>query len=368
MRHVTIQLGLVAVAVVGWLWAAPATAQPASTSPPTTTSRPAGPSTTTGGPLGPPPSTVGPPPLAVPPAPPPGVFDVAGRIRQAVNGWVRDLVAQAIGPTVELAARSVLATPDLTAPQGRVRELWSRSAAFAITGYVLMVCAGGVLVMTNETFQARYAVKEVAPRLVVGMLASNTSLVLVGFGIELANALARALLGPGVDPEQARATLKAVLLPPLDNASALLMLVSLAIVVLALVLSASYVLRVAFLVVLIVAGPLALACHGLPQTEELAHWWWRATSACLAVPVAQALALSCALQVFFHTDTDRVLGLGGGRLVDLLVAVCLLWLLVRIPAWAARLVLAGRPSTLTTVAKSYVTYRLLRRGLSHLTP
>ena len=145
----------------------------------------------------------------------------------------------------------------------------------ANAGYVLLVCAGGVLLMTNETLQARYTIKDVAPRLVVGLVASNTSLLLVGFGIDLANALSRALLGPGVDPAQARATLKAVLVFPLDDADVLLTLVALVVVVLALILGASYVLRVAVLVGLTVAGPLALACHALPQTEALARWWWR---------------------------------------------------------------------------------------------
>jgi hypothetical protein len=159
-----------------------------------------------------------------------------------------------------------------------------------------------------------------------------------------------------------------VLVFPLDDADLLIVLAALIVVVLALILAASYVVRVAVLVVLIVAGPLALSCHALPQTEALARWWWRATTACLAVPVAQSLALSCALRVFFHTDTDRLLGLGGARLVDLLVAGCLLWLLARIPAWATRLVFTGRPSPVVGVAKSYVAYRLLRRGLARLTP
>jgi hypothetical protein len=285
-----------------------------------------------------------------------------------MNGWLRELAARAIGPAVDLAARSVLATPDLTSPRGRVAELWRLSASLANGSYVLLVTAGGVLLLTNESLQTRYAVKDVAPRLVVGMVAANTSLWLVGSGIELANALSRALLGPGVDPAQAEATLRAVLVFPLDNADLLLLLAVLVVVVLAVVLAASYVVRVAVLVVLIVAGPLALAGHGLPQTEALARWWWRATTACLAVPVAQSLALSCALRVFFHTDTDQLLRLGGARLVDLLVAGCLLWLLARIPAWATRLVFAGRPSTAVTVAKSYVAYRLVRRGLAHRPP
>jgi hypothetical protein len=361
-------IGLLATAAV-WAVASPAAAQPTPTSlpPPSTTTPPASPTTTR--PVQPVPPTTGLGPVVPfppPPPPPPSVFDVAGRIRQAVNRWLRDLVASAIDPAVDLAARSVLATPDLAASGGRVRELWGLSVGLANSGYVLLVTTGGVLLLTNETLQARYTVKEVAPRLVVGMVASNTSLLLVGFGIEVANALSRALLGPGVDPDRARATLRAVLVFPLNDAEVLLTLVALVVVVLALVLGASYVLRVAVLVALTVGGPLALACHALPQTEAVARWWWRGVTACLVIPVAQSLVLICGLRVFFHTDRNQVLGLGSARLVDLLVATCLLWLLARIPAWAVRLVFVGRPGTMVTVAKSYVAYRLLRRSLRRL--
>jgi hypothetical protein len=349
-------VGLLGAAISLWLAPTPAAAQPAPTSPPTTISRPGGP---------PPPAAADP---LVPAPPEPGLFDVAGRVREAINSWVRDLVARAITPAVDLAAQSVLATPDLVAPNSRVTELWQLSVGLANACYLLLVTAGGVVLMTNETLQARYTIKDVAPRLVVGMVASNTSLLLVGFGIQLTNALSRALLGPGVDPHQARATLKAVLVPPLDGANTLLLVAGVVVVVLALVLAASYVVRVAVLAALTVAAPLALACHVLPHTEGLARWWWRAVAACLAVPVAQSLALICALRVFFHSDQDRLLGLGTARLVDLLVAVCLLWLLARIPTWAARMALVGRPGTVVSVAKSYVAYRLLRRGLSRLTP
>jgi hypothetical protein len=359
LRSLLVWVGLLVGVVGWWLLAIPAAAQPSPTSPPTTvTSQPAGS----------PPSTAVPPGPPVPPPPQPGLFDVAGRVREAINSWVRELVARAIDPAVDLAARSVLATPDLTAADGRVRELWQRSQALANAGYVLLVCAGGVLLLTNETLQARYAIKDVAPRLVVGMVASNTSLLLLDLGIQAANALSRALLGPGVDPAQAEATLKAVLVFPLDGANTLLLVAGVVVVGLAVVLAASYVLRVAVLVALTVAAPLALACHGLAHTEAVARWWWRATAACLAIPVAQSLVLICALRVFFHHDRDRLLGLGGARLVDLVVATCLLWLLARIPAWAARLVFVGRTGTVVRVAKSYVAYRLVRRGLARLTP
>jgi hypothetical protein len=344
------------VAVGLWL-AGPAAAQPPAGAQPV-------PSTTTT--LAPPAATV-PPDVAAaapPPRPPvgPGLFDLAGRIREAINGWFRDLVASALDPTLDLVGRSVLATPDLTARGGRVRELWGTSAALANTGYVLLVVVGGLVLMAHESLQTRYAVKDVAPRLVLGMVASNLSLLVVGHAIALTNAISAALLGQGVPPEHVSATLEAVLAPPLDDPDLLLVLVAL-VVVLGLVLVGCYVVRVALLVLLVVAAPLALACHALPRTEELAQWWWRATAACLGVQVAQSLALITALRVFFQADRATVLGLGQARLVDLLVAVCLLWLLVRIPTWAGRMVFAGRPSTLVGVAKSYLVYRLLRRSL-----
>jgi len=355
-----LRLTVAGLLAVGGLWlAGPAAARP----PPGT--QPA-PPTTAPPPAAPVPPNVG---AAAPvPSPPvgPGLFDLAGRIREAINGWFRDLVASALDPTLDLVGRSVLATPDLTAPGGRVRELWGTSAALANTGYVLLVVVGGLVLMAHESLQTRYTVKDVAPRLVAGMVASNLSLLLVGHAIQLTNAISAALLGQGVGPEHVSATLKAVLAPPLDDPDLLLVLVALVVVVLALVLVGCYVVRVALLVLLVVAAPLALACHALPQTEELAQWWWRALAACLGVQIGQSLALITALRVFFQADRAQVVGLGGGRLVDLLVAVCLLWLLARIPAWAVRVVLVGRPGTMVSVAKSYVAYRLLRRGLRRL--
>src|SRR6266545_604501 len=305
------RLVIAGLLVVGGLWLA----GPAAARPPAGT-QPVPPTTTTLTP----PAAPGPPDVAAaapPPGPPvgPGLFDIAGRIREAINGWFRDLVASALDPTLDLVGRSVLATPDLTAPGGRVRELWGTSAALANTCYVLLLV------------------------------------------------VAAALLGQGVPPEHVSATLKAILAPPLDDPDLLLVLVALVVVVLALVLVGCYVVRVALLVLLVVAAPLALACHALPQTEELARWWWRATAACLGVQVGQSLALVTALRVFFQADRATVLGLGPARLVDLLVAVCLLWLLVRIPTWAGRMVFAGRPGALAGAAKSYVVYRLLRRSL-----
>ena len=112
--------------------------------------------------------------------------------------------------------------------------------------------------------------------------------------------------------------------------------------VLAIVLLATYVVRLALVVLLIVAAPICLVCHALPQTEGLARLWWRAFSGTLAVQVAQSLVLVTALRVFLASGGPANLGIAStGGLVDLLVSACLCWVLVKIPAWVSRVVFSG---------------------------
>ncbi len=291
----------------------------------------------------------------------PGFSDIAARIRDAINGWFRDLVASSLGPLLDMVARTVLATPDLAAATSRVRELWWVSAGIANTSMVLLATIGGVLVMTHETIQTSYGLKEIAPRLVLALLAANLSLIITGQAIELANALARALLAGGTDPANVQATLRTLALAPLDTSSGLLILIALVIAVMALVLVASYVVRVSLLIVLVAGAPLALACHALPKLEGLARLWWRAFAGCLGIQLGQALVLGMAVRVFFEADRARVLGLAGSaHLVDLIVVGCLLWMLLRIPVWTSHMVFGRQGSTLVRLVKSYFIYRGIR--------
>jgi hypothetical protein len=287
----------------------------------------------------------------------PGFFDIGERI----NAWFGDLAASALDPLLDLVGRTILATPDLAAAGSRVRELWLVSAGIANTGFVLLIVAGGILVMSHETLQSSYSVKEIAPRLLLAFVAANLSLFLAGQAIPLANALAGALLDTGTDPDHVRATLKTLALAPVDTSSGLLIFLAIALAVMAVGLVAAYVVRVSLLIALIVSAPLALACHALPAIEGLARLWWRAFAGCLGIPVGQALVLGMAVRVFFEGDRARVLGLdGSGHLVDLIVVGCLLWMLLRIPAWVSRMVFGRRGSTVVRMVKSYVIYRGVR--------
>jgi hypothetical protein len=98
-----------------------------------------------------------------------------------------------------------------------------------------------------------------------------------------------------------------------------------------------------------------LIAHALPQTEGLARLWWRGMTAALGVQVAQAFLLATAVRIFFSSEGHSALGLSvTGSLIDLLVALCLLWLLVKVPFWAKELAFSHRPSVAVRAAKTYV--------------
>jgi hypothetical protein len=331
--------------------AAPATTLPPGASAATSTST----TTTTGGT---PPTTA--PGLVAQPPVTPGLFDIPGRIRKAIDDWFQSMVSAAVSPALDLLGRSLLATPAVaTGP--RARELWRLSLGLADGAYVLLVTIAGVVLLAHESLQVHYGVKEIAPRLLIGLVAANLSFWLSSQAIELANAASAALTGQGVDPAHVTATIKTLALAPLQPASPFTALLVGALVVLALMLAGTCVVRSLLVVFLVVAAPVMLAAHALPQTEGLARFWWRAMAACLGVQVAQALGLLLAVRVFFEADRTTVLPAGGGHLVDVMVACCLFWLLIRIPSWAARAVIeGGRRSTLVRLARSLIVIRTVR--------
>jgi hypothetical protein len=290
--------------------------------------------------------------------------NIPSLVEQAINQLLVTLLSSALNPTLDLLGRTLLATPDVTASGSRIRELWWASAGIANSGFVLLVLLGGILVMTHESLQARYSAKQILPRLAVAFIAANTSLVLAGWAIRLANAVSRAVLGKGVDPQRVAQTLSPLRLLPGPGARNLfLTLLGLVVAALALGLLVTCVLRAALVAILVAGAPLALALHALPHTEGLARLWWRALAAALGVQVGQALVLVVALRVFFDADRAQVLGIGTGRLADLLVSGALLWLLLRIPGWARRAVFGPRAGGLGRIVRGYAFYLLAGRFL-----
>lgn len=271
----------------------------------------------------------------------PGLFDITGHIEAAIDAWFSDLVTSALNPVLTLLGHTLLATPNVTG-QSRVGGLWRMTEGIADAVLVLFVLAGGAIVMGHETIQTRTAFKDVAPRVVVAAIAANASLGLAGLAISVADSLSEAVLGQGVDPAQAAVVLRQLVLGSLSTGGIFVVLLGGVVAVLAVVLLATYVIRLALVVILVVAAPIALICHALPQTEGLARLWWRAFAGTLLVQVGQSLVLVTALRVFLATGGQANLGIASsGGMVDLLVSACLCWVLVKIPTWVGRMVFAG---------------------------
>lgn len=294
-----------------------------------------------------------------------GLFDVACHVGQGIDSWFAGLARSAVNPLFALLGRTLLATPQLGGI-ATVHSLWAGSLAIADASYVLLVLAGGIIVMSHQTLQTSYAVKEIAPRLVTGFLAANVSLLLAGKAIAVADGLSAALAGQGLDPAAAGALLHSLIERMLATSGVFFVLLALFAVALVLVLTIIYVARLMLTVVLIAVAPLALACHALPQTEGLARWWWRAFAGILAIQAAQAVVLVAAARLFF-TEHWVVLiagtasNTGNALTFDGIQMLCLLYILIRIPFWISRRVWSGGRSPLRSAVRFVVAAVVLRR-------
>jgi hypothetical protein len=295
-----------------------------------------------------------------------GLLDFNCYISNAITSWFASLVKSAVSLLLALIGRTALSTPQPDSIAA-VRTLWSTSLGITDACYGLLVLIGGIIVMSHETLQTSYSAKEIAPRIVLGFLGANLSMVLMSKAIGLANGLSAAFTASGVNPQTAARSLLTTLGNSISSGGIFLILLALAGVVLALVLAAVYVIRLMAVVLLAAAAPVLLALYALPQTAWAARWWWRALTAALAIQVAQGLVLTAAVQVFFSpgwlpNDIGSTLG-------QTLITVCLLYILMRIPFWIARPVLSpfGR-SPLRRAARFAVTAAIFSRIAPLLRP
>jgi hypothetical protein len=268
-------------------------------------------------------------------------WDLPGRVREAIDDWFRGLVLDALTPTLALVGKTVLATPSL-ASNPQVAGLWEISLVAADALLLLCLLLGAGLAMSHETLQTRYALKDLLRRLAFAGITINASLSLVDQLGSVSNALAAAFLGDGASAAAAGASLQTFVVGALADGGIFLTLLGLACAVSAVCLLVLYLLRAALVVVLTCAAPLLLVCHLFPQTEGLAQLWWRALAAAFGIQVAQALLLAACVRVFFAGAAPG-LGLSvSGSVVDLLLCICLLTVLVRIPFWARELAFGRR--------------------------
>ena len=289
-----------------------------------------------------------------------GILDPGACIGEGIAGFLHLLVGESLNVLLGWVGSSLLSTPTL-ADLPRVGEIWEQSRLFVVAVYSLLVMLAGIVLMGHESVQARYSVREIAPRVVVGFLAANLSLVVGDHAIRLANAATMAVLGDGLDPQTSGKAVTELFVSIVANslvtgglfAGAL----SVVLTVLLVALLVGYIVRVALTVILLAGAPLPLMCHGLPQTEGLAYWFWRAGAGVLGIQVGQSLTLIAALKVFLQPGGFHFFGAPtADGLVNLVVLIALVWILVKIPGWVLRQVQigGGRRSFVVGMARAFV--------------
>ncbi|MBC9718038.1 hypothetical protein H9Y04_36445 [Streptomyces sp. TRM66268-LWL] len=290
-------------------------------------------------------------------------------ILSAVTAFLGTLIEQVMKPVRELLADTLLATPDVTA-QADLRRLWNGTMAITAGIYVLFITAGGVTVMAHETVQSRYALKQIAPRLLLGMIASATSLTVMGEAISLANALAHAVMGADLSDAGQGLVERVVPFALFGLAGLKLYALIIAVIMIVLVLAVliGYIVRVAIIALLAVAAPLALACHAHPVTEGVAKMWWRALAGCLTIQVAQSMTFIVALKLFFAPGATLLGFPKPSQLGTMLAGVALFWVLFKIPGWCLAGVFRNSPLSARLpgplrMLQSVAMWRLMNRAL-----
>ncbi|WP_052397835.1 hypothetical protein [Streptomyces sp. NRRL F-5123] len=284
-------------------------------------------------------------------------------INAAIGAFFKTIITAALNPLLKLLGDTLLATPSLSSLP-RVGELWQNSWEIVLAVYAILIALAGIVLMSYESLQSRYSVKEIAPRIPVGLLAAGLSLFLAGKAVDLANALSHAVMGAGADGEGAGNTLATFVLssfvPGADLFTDIMWVVVIGVLVALLI---TYVVRVALTVILVAGAPLALMCHALPQTDGIARWWWRTFGGVLAIQVAQSLTLITGIRVFLNPGGLAGKGLFGGvssGLVNLLVTLALTYILFKIPFWILGSVRVGQGRSFAgRAARAYLMYQTL---------
>ncbi|GGS53798.1 hypothetical protein [Actinokineospora fastidiosa] len=285
-----------------------------------------------------------------------GITDIGACITEAINAFFRGIVTEALNPLLDLLSRTLLTTP-MPGELPRVGELWDNSWQILLLSYGLLVLIAGVIAMGYQSVQTRHSIKELAPRLVVGFLAGALSLWVATKGIQIANGLVAAIMGGGVDAGAAGETLRNLVLGSL-NGGIWIIFIGIFLAGMLIALLVTYVVRVALTIILIAGAPLALMFHALPQTEGIAYWWWKAYGGCLAIQVGQSMTLIVGMNVFLAPGGFTLFGPTMTGLVNLLVALALMYILFKIPFWVLSSIRTGNGRSLVgSLVKGFLAYK-----------
>lgn len=258
-------------------------------------------------------------------------WDLPGQVAQAINAWLTSFAQSIFGFALDAIAGLLALTPHFER-MTQVERLWNVTRGIADGFLILIALVGGVLIMTSSVAGTRYTVKVVLSRLFIAALLANVSLSLFGAIVDVNNAFNVALLGSPQPGQQLLTALQSGLSGVSGLQLPVSLLLSLVGGVLMLALVVVYVARSALLILALVSAPIAVICYALPQTEAATRAWWRVTAAVFLLQPVNALLLGIAGRLFFSSQIDWGLNPVSVFIAPLL-AIVLLYLLVRTPWW-----------------------------------
>lgn len=248
--------------------------------------------------------------------------------------WLAERVVDLLSGLLAFLTSSVFLSPDVTVlPQ--VQTIAGKSALVVNACYILAIITAGIVTMVGGSVEIQYGVKELVPRLVVGIIASNFAVPLCSVLIEIANALTVSMVGTAAPTSQALTMAKTHVASALTDQSTTIpaLIIGLLIVFLFFALLFGWIVRVGVLVILAGLAPVALACYCLPYTQPVAALWWRTLLGCLGTATLQAIAFSTGIGLLIDPNSNLpvLLGLPGSNALNLLLVVVVLWTTVKIP-------------------------------------
>jgi hypothetical protein len=283
--------------------------------------------------------------------------------------WLTEKILAMFGELLALMTARFLVSPDVTLlPQVQQLAGWSLTVVDAV--YVLAVTAAGLMQFTGGGVEARFQVKDLLPRLVFGFVAANFGVEVCRLLIEVANAVTSSLAGQAAAAPQLAEHVRDQLEPAHEHEATLLLVtvIGLLVVILFIQLLLGWFTRIAVLVVLAGLAPLALACHGLPQTQPAAVLWWRTLAGSLTVPALQAVFLTVGAGLL--TGPAPVIpqlldfpDASGMQVANMLIALCMLLVAVRIPKYVGRYVTQQQPGNTAAVLVRAVLLQAVTRRL-----
>src|SRR5260221_450318 len=269
-------------------------------------------------------------------------LDVTCWLQNAAQ-WVAQQIMNALQPVIGAIMNSPLniltQTPPADTYQNPTVITWSHGflAVVDLALASLIVIGGYHVVMGRHLGLPHAELAEFLPRLLLAFGAAHFSLFFLGLFIDLENALCGVALNLA-GTSMLTNLISGIFQGNLAGEGLLAWVLVFVLGVMAILLGAQMLVRLALLSVLLVLSGPGLACFALPQTMGFGRMWLSLTASTVMVQFFQVVALALGGTLLTSLGASNLFGVGG-TLATLLVCVALLYLVLRIPGIVHRFAL-----------------------------